>query len=138
MKKTFLNNSVDFKMSKEDIGLLAQMCSGCYMFVSKGIFSGKYAYYIPNNESDLTLAKEIFNRNNIDMQVHKSRIRNDLGEYVLRVKYNNGLNDVFIKDTMSSIYQKHIDLYSICNTKMKEERQMLRQKILELKQMQKQ
>ena len=133
-EKTDLNNFVGLNISEQDIGLLAMMCAKCYPFVyKKNIFSKKYAYYFPKYKSDLILAKDIFDKNGINMQFYKSRMCNVLGEDILRVECDGSLKDDFIKSVMHRISCKHIELYNMYNEKIKKERKELNQQILVLR-----
>ena len=124
------------RMSEEDVALLAHMCSVCYPHVRKKglfLFSPDYAYYVPNDKSDLDLAKEIFSKNGINMELHWSRLRSDFGENVLRIEYGLRVNNDYVENTMVKIAHKHRDLYNMYSKRENQERIALKQKIAEMK-----
>ena len=96
---------VDF--SREDIDLLAFMCSFCSPYVTKkGICLAHYAYYIPHKDNDLYLAQDLFEKNGIKMQVHYSFIRSRHGQDVLRMKYKNKKDSKLYKGIFTEIVRK--------------------------------
>ena len=96
---------VDF--SKEDVALLASMCSFCSPYVIKRtICVTHYAYYIPHRDNDLDLAKDLFERNGIRMQVHYSFIKSRQGQYVLRMKYKNKQDSKLYKRVFTEIVRE--------------------------------
>ena len=106
-------------LSDEDITLLAFMCSFCAPDVTKhGICSKHYAYYATTSIYDLDIAKYLFERNGIKMQVHHSHIRSSKGQDVLRMRYKNK-NDYVNKDFFSEILNEYE--YLLTDTGRKEE-----------------
>ena len=98
--------------SAEDIALLAYICQTCEPYIVKqNFFFNHYAYYVPQSEWHLDIAKDIFKQNNIKMQVHYSYILGGSGRNVLRMNYNRSKN--FSKDMefFNKIRDKRIDFF---------------------------
>lgn len=105
IKKYFDNPGIT--ISEQDVDKLASMCEKCRSTVIKRGFllNQKYAYYIPDNESNLTVAKEIFERNGIPMDVHFSYITG-VGQNVLRINYRFFPDKENLRKEMKKIRQR--------------------------------
>lgn len=94
------------------IDLLAYMCCRCttsrYMKIGKWpLFAQEYAYYIPESDSDLGVAKELFARNGIN--THRYYIETNhfpCGTYSLCAKYSEVEDERHLRDFMYSIQDK--------------------------------
>lgn len=102
-------------MPDEDVALLASMCKMCSPVVTKRhVFIhvlDLYAYYAPQSESDINIAKDIFARNGIQMDVHNSHIFGDEKQPVLRINYAMCTNKNKLVQEMTRIKQKYYSLY---------------------------
>lgn len=126
-------------MPDEDVALLAIMCKMCSPVVTKRhIFIhvlDLYAYYAPQSESDINIAKDIFARNGIQMDVHDSRIFGDERQPVLRINYAMCTNKNKLVQEMTRIEQKYYSLYT---AEARSEKAILWRQLMELRQNQKQ
>jgi len=121
-------------ISDKELVLLATMCQKCDpKVVKKSIITRCYAYYVPQHESFLESAKEIFIRNGIPMQEHWSNIMEDYEQKVLRTDYSNVKNPDILKQEMKRIKAK---LDSMYETGKWLEKQELQKQIQELKEKQ--
>ena len=122
----------------EDVALLGVMCRLCVPLVNKRyIFAhpfNLYAYYVPQLASDINIAKDIFERNGIQMKVHYSHILGIEGQEVLRVNYAFATDKNKLVTEMNKIEQKYISLYT---PEAKEEKSKLWQQVIKLRQNQK-
>ncbi len=125
LKKTILS---DIQLiPDEDIALLALMCNKCSIITFRKIFlQTKYFYYVPQSESYLDIAKDIFNKNGINMEVHFSHIIDYEGRNVLRINYENCINNHNLYTNMSRIHNQSIALFE---KKTHSKRQLLLNKI---------
>lgn len=98
-------------MSDSDICLLATMCRLSKARVQKTASPFVYAYYVPNDEKYMGLAKSIFAKSNITMRTHFSRIVSMEGMDVLRTNYLRYNNPTVLEDNMLKIRQKHLGLF---------------------------
>ena len=126
-------------MPAEDVALLGVMCRMCVPVVNKRHILvhplDLYAYYVPQLASDIDIAKEIFERNGIQMQIHYSHIVGREGQEVLRVNYAFATDKNKLVTEMNKIEQKYISLYT---PGAKEEKAKLWQQVIELRQKQRQ
>ena len=133
MKNTNSLTSDDVKIiekkvfPKEDVDLLAAMCSCCTVITKPRRFFRKqeYLYYVPSAESYVDIAKDLFAKHGLEMQIHKSRILGIPGQKVLRTEYDN------ISEESGSVYlisQIQERRKTIFNSKYAEERKMVLQK----------
>ncbi len=118
-----------------DVALLGIMCRMCAPVVTKRhiffhIFDF-YAYYAPQMESDINIAKDIFAKNGIDMNVHYSHILGGEGQEVLRINYALCNNKNKLVHEMSKIEKKYTYLYT---SEAKEEKAKLYEQLIELRQ----
>lgn len=138
----FIGNKIDrycnetfVSLSRTDITLLAAMCKYCRsQVVKKGFFNHVYAYYIPEYEEDLEIAKQIFEKNGIHMTEHVSHILTYEGEKVLRMDYSKVLNKEHIRKELQKISKKYNSLYAVG---VGQERMKLQKQIQDLRQKQK-
>lgn len=111
----------------EDIALLALMCNRCRIITFRKIFlKTKYFYYVPQSESYLDIAKNIFKKNGINMEEHFSHIIDYEGKNVLRINYTNCINNHNLYINMSNIHSKYAALFE---KNAHSERQLLLNKI---------
>jgi hypothetical protein len=108
--KKFFNKQTVSKQTtfnEEDIALLAFMCYFCAPDVTKKGFCLKhYAYYIPDKDKDLDIAKDLFETNGVNMQIHYSFIKGRHGQYVLRMRYKNKKDYNLYKGVFTEIVKK--------------------------------
>ena len=103
---------VDTVSVEEDIALLAMMCQLCAPRVTKkGIHKTVYSYFIPQEERFLELAKALFVKNGINMERHRTRLLDRMGNEALRakIKGSNKNNDQVA--FMTQVKQKHQELF---------------------------
>ncbi len=125
-------------ISDSDVALLAVMCRMCSPVVTKKhiffhIFD-LYAYYVPQLESDINIAKDIFEKNGIMMNFHYSHIISREGQEVLRVNYATCSDKNKLVCEMTKIEQKYVSLYT---PDSKEEKAKLWEQVIKLRQNQK-
>ena len=119
---------------KEDIALLAFICIFCEPNVKKrGILGRHYAYYIPKETQDLSIAKDLFKRNGINMHVHYSHIKSKSGQDVLRMGYSRGKDYEKEKEFLYAIKQQQKDFFY---GDYSEQELSLQEKILKLREQQ--
>ena len=108
--KKFLNKKEVHEqttLNDEDITLLAFMCSFCAPDVTKkGVWSKHYAYYIPTKAEYLDIAKDLFEKNGIDVQLHYSFIMSKHGQDVLRMRYKGKKDYELYKGFFTGILRK--------------------------------
>lgn len=120
---------------EEDVALLAMMCRMCRpVKVKKYLLTHVYAYYVPQSESDIDVAQEIFERNGIRMDVHFSHIIDNVGQNVLRADYMLCADKNKLLQELKKIEQKYYSLYA---SNKKDEKVKLLQQISDLKTKQK-
>lgn len=125
------------RIPANDVALLAVMCRECMPVIVKRriLITSVYAYYIPQIESDIDIAKDLFAKHGITMEKHFSHIIDHDGQEVLRANYMFCTdNDLMVKN-MQNIHDKYISLYT---PGKKEEKAKLLQQVMELRQNQKQ
>ena len=125
------------RIPADDVALLAAMCRECAPVVirRKSLRTFVYAYYIPQDESDIAIAKNLFAKHGITMEIHFSHIIDYEGQNVLRTNYMFCTdNDLLVKN-MQNIREKYVSLYM---PQAKEEKLKIMRKVEELKQNQKQ
>ena len=123
----------------EDVALLGVMCRMCSPVIRKKhiffhIFDW-YAYYVPQLESDIDIARDIFARNGINMDIHFSHITGSEGQEVLCINYAWCNDKNKLVHEMAKIEKKYISLYT---PEAKEEKAKLWKQVIELRQRQKQ
>ena len=119
---------------EEDVALLGVMCRMCSpVVIRKHIFFhifDLYAYYVPQLESDIDIAKDIFARNGINMKIHYSHILGSEAQNVLRINYAFCSDNNKLVNEMSKIEQKYISLYT---PGAKEEKAKLWNKVISIR-----
>lgn len=95
-------------LSESDIDLLAFMCRLCEPKITKdGFLTRHYAYYVPQDEEDLEIAKDIFAANGIPVREHLSGILYGMAKQkVLRVDYGDVANKDKLKQEMKRIEKR--------------------------------
>ena len=123
---------------EQDVALLGVMCRMCSPVTTRPhIFFhlfDLYAYYVPQFEGDINIAKEIFARNGIQMNIHSSHIFGQEKQNVLRINYALCNDKNKLVHEMSKIEKKYIALYK---PELKEEKAKLWNRVIELRQKQK-
>ena len=115
--KKFLKNIKKTKdqelvINAEDVAVLAYMCRVCApCVVKRGLIPRRFAYYIPTEESDLQLAKDLFKKNGINMRVHFSHMASSKGQNALRMNYRYSKNYERDRDFFEQIKQKKRELF---------------------------
>lgn len=131
------NRSVSW-MPQEDIDMLASMCMMCVPVVKqrKFIFSKYYSYFVTSPETEINIAKSIFEKSGIHMHVHYSGIVSGEEREVLRTDFEKyeSRDAKRIMMIMEKIENNYIYLYS---PQGKQKRQELSRKLNELHQNQK-
>lgn len=112
LKTKLFTKTVKESSKEDDIALLAYICQICEPCIIKQNFFVKYyAYYVPESDCYLDIAKDVFKQNDIKMQVHYSYILGGSGKNVLRMDYRKSKN--FSKDMnfFNKIKDKRIDFF---------------------------
>jgi len=127
----YISEQLDTRLRDEDIAILAFMCVFCKKdVIKKGLFPVHYAYYIPDQEQDLDVAKMLFEQNGINVRAHYSHIRLGRGQYALRMRYWCNKDYDKERNFFNDIIEKRKNLF--CNNS-KEEEAMLNQKVAVLR-----
>ena len=122
-------------LTEQDVELLALLCVYCRAkIVKNGLIKTCYSYYVPQNNKDIDVIRQIFVKNGIDMKKHFSHILDKSGQDVLRMDYTFNPNKDAIKREIKRIERKHFELYSFST---REEKAKILQRFAELKQNQK-
>lgn len=122
---------------QEDIYILSSMCMRCIPAVEVlkfKLFPMRYSYYVPTTETEADIAKSIFEKHGIQMEVHYSRILSYEGQNVLRTnlaKYERTNQSKQVRNIMKAIEDGNLFLYS---PQGQQKRQDLSLKISELQQ----
>ena len=115
-------------MSGEDIVLLAAMCKLCRPKIVKGRFiTREYAYFVPEDKC-IDIAKDLFAKNGIDMQIYFSYILGGAGRNVLRMNYKDSKNYNRDRDIFEKIRDKRIELFYKDSERLRVLNQFMNQK----------
>lgn len=125
------------RIPADDVALLAAMCRECAPVVirRKALHTFVYAYYIPQDESYIEIAQDLFAKHGVTMEKHFSHIIDYEGQNVLRTNYMFCTDNNLLVKNMQNIREKYVSLYMPWS---KEEKLKIMRKVEELKQNQKQ
>ncbi len=99
-------------VSDADIETLAVMCRHCEpKFSKKGFITRNYAYYVPQYEEDLEMAKNIFVKNGIPAKEYMSNIMGSRKEKVLRIDYRDVKSEDKLKHEMKRVKENMFSLF---------------------------
>lgn len=131
-----MNAEQEYFVFDRDVSLLAMMCMVCDPVVTIksffGIVKERYAYYIPNSDTELEIAKGLFSNHGIQMHVHSSRYMSGGGteQKILRAKYGILTDSDKIYRFARRIELRRLDLFK---TEAIDERKILNKQIEKLK-----
>ena len=122
-------------MSEHDVNMLAIMCKYCRCNVVKHghLTRSFYAYYISQDEADMEIAKKIFAKYGIHMEIHETRMLGSDKQKALRINYLFTLDPVAVKNEIKKVERKHSALYKVEN---QQEKMNLQKQLMEFKQRQ--